>query len=94
MCGTCTHMKCGMCAMVCVYDTYTIYLSCAVSDLVEETEEGGGARKAGIWRSGCANVNGFGHLGFATLVNFSSEKPLRDDSWRTSGSFCVLSGSL
>lgn len=35
MCGTCTHMKCDMCAMVCVYDTYTIYLSCAVSDLVE-----------------------------------------------------------
>ena len=27
-------MKCDMYVMVCVYDTYTIYFSCAVGDLV------------------------------------------------------------
>lgn len=53
-----------------------------------------GDRKAGVWRSGRANVNGRGHVVFATLGNVSSEKPMRDDSWRTSGNFCVRSGIL
>lgn len=59
----------------------------------KETEEAGGDRKAGVWRSGRANVNGLCHLDFVTLGNVSSEKPLRDDSWRTSGSFCRLSSA-